>query len=143
MARSGRRSILRTQAIEIPIIVLPGIMGSRLIDSADGALVWNPKGTPMSDPGRMRIDTRRLIDVSRPLDADRNGRHPFRRGSANARIAAQIPGYYGLIHSFYGDLIATTVSRAAADPGTGTSTAISPQGVWLRIRLAAEQRAIG
>jgi pimeloyl-ACP methyl ester carboxylesterase len=55
----------------LPIVIVPGIMGSRLCDPRTGELVWNPLGAPIGDsPGAFTVKYDRLSQVSAELIPD-------------------------------------------------------------------------
>lgn len=88
----------------LPVIIVPGIMGTRLVD-ASGRSVWDP------DPGAgagaaartvWRADIGALGDVGRPLGPNpRTDRVP---SSAPARVRA-VPGVGGLVWGAYDRLV--------------------------------------
>jgi pimeloyl-ACP methyl ester carboxylesterase len=61
------------RARKLPIVIVPGTMGSRLQDPATGDLVWNPLGFPFhavqgqNEAGVFAANLKRLEEVNRPL----------------------------------------------------------------------------
>ena len=101
-------SVTRT----IPIIVLPGVMGTRLTDPGTGNLVWNPTGNPLPrfaarGQAGFAAKTKRLADVTSPLVPDET--HPC-TSSNSARdhetelLASNIENFLHLIPDFYADI---------------------------------------
>lgn len=106
---------LSAPAGKIPIIVVPGIMGSRLMDSS-GKLVWNPMGKPvdwdlpiyrlldMFDPGAFAANGERLADLQplspAKLDEDQASTMPW----SDLQRGAPIRNLYACILSCYAEL---------------------------------------
>ena len=88
---------------KIPIVIVPGIMGSRLTDPATQALVWNPTGwpLPMGEPGSFAANKARLRQVDQPLEPDETNK--FAQVADRVRVDP-INHYYNVISGFYGDL---------------------------------------
>ncbi len=87
---------------ELPIVVVPGIMGTRLTDPRTDELVWNPLGEPLGEgPGVFAVDPERLMQVSAPLVPDETHRYDL---ASQHRQVAHIKHWYNLIPKFYGDL---------------------------------------
>jgi pimeloyl-ACP methyl ester carboxylesterase len=91
---------------EIPIIVVPGIMGSRLTDPRTDELVWNPMGSPLSSSvggsaGVFMVDPDRIAQVAAPLVPDETHRYSL---ATEHRHIAHIKHFYNIIPEFYGDL---------------------------------------
>ena len=90
-----------------PIILVPGIMGSRLADPATDKLIWNPKGSDPTEAGSIQplvnsdLDFRsvRLHNVIQPLEPA--GGHDFLKGHHHTptRLAKQAERA-GILHSF-------------------------------------------
>ncbi|MEZ4389656.1 MAG: hypothetical protein R3A48_01065 [Polyangiales bacterium] len=86
----------------LPIVVIPGIMGSRLTDPRTGELAWNPMGEPLGDgPGAFTADFERIQQVAAPLVPDET--HRYERASQHREVQ-HIKHWYNLIPEFYGDL---------------------------------------
>ncbi len=86
----------------VPIIVVPGIMGSRLTDPRTDKLVWNPMGEPLGEgPCAFSVDPDRLQQIAAPLVPDETHRYDLK--SKHDEIA-HIKHWYNLIPDFYGDL---------------------------------------
>lgn len=88
-------------AKKIPIVLLPGIAGTRLIDVNTGNLVWNPTGVIPGEPGSFAADEAALGDINRQLEPDEV--HQFSSKDKRAK-AAPIRHFYNVINRFYGDL---------------------------------------
>jgi pimeloyl-ACP methyl ester carboxylesterase len=85
----------------IPIIVLPGIAGTRLTNPSTDSLVWNPMGLLPSEPGTFAADADALGNIGLTLVPDTT--HRFAQVADRARVEP-IRNYYNLIRSFYGAL---------------------------------------
>jgi pimeloyl-ACP methyl ester carboxylesterase len=87
----------------LPIIVIPGIMGTRLTDPKSDALVWNPVGAPVGDsPGPFACNVDRLMQISADLVPDET--HRFEEASKNDEVA-HIKHYFHLIPEFYDRMV--------------------------------------
>ncbi len=93
--------MLHTESVpEIPVVYVPGVMGTRLVDPTTGERVWNPI------PGRhFAADAERLMDPA-PLAPDPNLDNlpmlqniPFVTSDV-ARQAATIEGYGALLEGY-------------------------------------------
>lgn len=93
----------------LPIIIVPGIMGTRLKDPNTGKHVWNPVGSPLegegldASPGEFAADYQRLLQTSQELAVADDDTYPGDDATERA-VAEQIPGYYGPVPEFYGRL---------------------------------------
>jgi pimeloyl-ACP methyl ester carboxylesterase len=107
----------------LPIVFVPGIMGTRLndppslpTDDRKGTLVWNPTGFPFSiaagaTPGPFACDYERLQQVTAELLPDEN----YTYDDKASRDAVQhIKHYYNAVTPFY-----DTVLKALAMDGPG------------------------
>ncbi len=106
----------------IPIIVLPGIMGTRLTDPATNALVWNPTGTPLPrfaarGQNAFAAATSRIGDVTAPLVPDDthgcNNANSFNDFETQL-LGGNIENFLNLIPDFYADLVLTLESQLRA-----------------------------
>jgi len=94
------------RARKLPIVIVPGTMGSRLMDPASQKVVWNPTGFPVSplkaslELGNFAADTKRLEVVSAPLVPDQG---TFAREFLERRVA-HIRHFHSVIRAFYGVL---------------------------------------
>lgn len=82
----------------LPIIVVPGIMGTRLINARTRRFVWNPPGTGC--PGISNIDGKflgRLENEALPADAE----PPLAPLHPDRPLADQIEGFYELVTNSY------------------------------------------
>ena len=124
-AHSGRGKLKRAPAV-IPIFVIPGILGSRL--GQGGRLIWNPAGAgaftfrsllaglQFDDPGPLTCVTSILRDMNQVLvPEDRFGRYP--KGHKFHELGEKVPGFYGAVVSFYGELVRELVEELPKDLG--------------------------
>jgi pimeloyl-ACP methyl ester carboxylesterase len=103
-AEDGKTTPLSPGPRTIPIIIVPGIMGSRLSDTQDN-LVWNPTGTPLGrDAGLLAADVGKLSDVKRRLVPDTTNVFNSFNEIFHKRRAAPIVNFYHLIGDFYRDI---------------------------------------
>lgn len=87
----------------LPIIVLPGIAGSRLTDPVTGKLAWNPLGVPLGNSsGVFTADFDRLMQISAELVPDET--HMFEEDTELYNDAKRVKHYYNVLHDVYGDL---------------------------------------
>lgn len=103
-AEDGQTTPLSPGHRTIPIIIVPGIMGSRLSDT-QGNLVWNPTGgVAGGDPGSLAADVKKLSDVKRRLVPDTtNGFNDTSELGKKLR-AETVVNFYHLIGDFYRDI---------------------------------------
>ncbi len=108
----------------LPIIVVPGIMGSRLTDPKTGELVWNPVGKPIGDgPHPFACNNERLTQTSAELCPDET--HGFDDDEDDKENEIQgIKHYYNLVGDFYGAL---AKSLAALDCGQTGDYQLKPK----------------
>jgi pimeloyl-ACP methyl ester carboxylesterase len=100
----------------LPIVFVPGIMGSRLTDPATDKLAWNPMGLPIGDgPQVFTVDYDRLTQVSSPLVPDET--HPFDEDEPEFKEVAQIRHFYNLVHDFYAKFVRAIAGYAPGDGG--------------------------
>ena len=86
----------------MPIIFLPGMLGTRLSDSKTGKLVWNPTGTPFGPgPRAFKVDTKRLAQPA-PLAPD--DKHGF-TDRAQRRRYKHIRHYNNVVGTLYGSML--------------------------------------
>lgn len=101
----------------LPIIFLPGVMGSRLADPRTGDPVWNPCGSGfilrgdghLRSPRRYAADHRRLAQMSDELAVASADTYPGSDPEERA-IIESVDGYYGLIPEFYGSMLFSLAS---------------------------------
>lgn len=89
---------------KVPIVIVPGIMGSRLTDPATQSLVWNPFGWPNpvgDEPGIFAANKARLRQVDQPLAPDETNK--YAQVADRVRVDP-IHHYYNLLSKYYGDL---------------------------------------
>ena len=106
----------------LPIVVVPGVMGTRLKDPVSGDLVWNPMGSPFGNsPGDFAAVTARLENVGSPLDPagavvtqaqfEAETRQRERRGIATStntfarQLRVDVPHFDDLVPDFYDGLV--------------------------------------
>jgi pimeloyl-ACP methyl ester carboxylesterase len=104
-AQCGRTTPCSTPPRRLPIIVVPGVMGTRLTDAVTNKLIWNPlsEDAPSfgNSPGPFAADVDRLADMA-PLWPDvRNG---YSNDESKNRRAAKVSRFNNLITDYYGDL---------------------------------------
>ena len=100
--KRNERARLHTPARKLPIIIVPTILGSRLTDPKDNALVWNPLGIPVgSGPQPFKVDTGRLQNKSVRLVADET--HTYDSKIRRDKVR-HIRHYANLIPEMYGRL---------------------------------------
>ncbi len=88
---------------QIPIIVVPGIMGSRLTDPRTDKLAWNPLGAPMGNcGGNFAVDFDRLRQVSAELVPDET--HKYDDDDKNKK-AERIENYFNVFADIYDPLL--------------------------------------
>ncbi|MFO0619412.1 MAG: hypothetical protein U0414_42880 [Polyangiaceae bacterium] len=112
--------VVATPSRILPIIVVPGIGGTRLKDPVTHELVWNPMGSPMGNsPGAMAFDTDRMAEIDSPLEpvefrpslarveraelVASTGRGL--RQAESLRLRYDVLHYSNLIPDFYGNLV--------------------------------------
>jgi len=89
---------LKLPSKKLPIIVVPGIMGSRLAEPTTHKLIWNPM--PIRSPGGYlpSVGTSRLRDLS-PLSPDEWNTSDF--APDNTERAKLIKHFFGAVTDFY------------------------------------------
>jgi pimeloyl-ACP methyl ester carboxylesterase len=90
-----------SRARKLPIIIVPGTMGSRLVDPLTNETVWNPLGFPTSikERGSFAAKLARLERVDQPLVADTT--------QPTAADVAHIRNFHTVIRQFYGETART------------------------------------
>lgn len=102
MGNDQQNATAKVPGKRLPIVVVPGVMGSRLSEPGTNALVWNPTGTPLGgDPGSFAANSARLRNVAAPLAPDETNRYYL--DSDHNRVSP-IKHYYNVIAKFYGTL---------------------------------------
>lgn len=86
------------RARKLPIIIVPGTMGTRLSDPATRELVWNPT----ADRGLFAANVGRMKQINQPLVPDET--HGFRVADDNFVPTLNIRHVNNIIFSFYGGL---------------------------------------
>lgn len=119
----------------LPIIVVPGIMGTRLTDPKTDALVWNPLGFPFGDcPKGFTVGYGRMTQTSAELvpDETHGADDPTPSADDKAKMAAdalkaaeqktadykklqQVRHLNNLVVDFYGDMIKKLVDLDVGD----------------------------
>ncbi len=88
---------------ELPIVVVPDFMGTRLTDPVSDALVWNPLGKPFGDgPRTFEADQGRIGQASQELVPDET--HGFESDEDKARYA-DVTNAPHLVAAFYAPLV--------------------------------------
>lgn len=88
---------------ELPIVVVPDFMGTRLTDPVSGSLVWNPLGKPFgAGPRTFEIDYGRIGQTAQELVPDET--HGF-EDKADVETHAAITNAPHLVAAFYGPLV--------------------------------------
>lgn len=92
----------RVPGPKLPIVIVPGIMGSRLTDPATNDLVWNPLAIASGEePGPFAANYARLIRTNELLVPDETHRYPH----VSERVYVDpVNHFYNLIRGFYGGL---------------------------------------
>jgi pimeloyl-ACP methyl ester carboxylesterase len=117
--RIARAHAVRGQTIRLhvphrilPIVIVPGILGSRLTDAHTGKLVWNPTGTPFgAGPESFRVDYDRLAQPA-PLEPDES--HGFGDRASRQRVA-HIRHYDNIVGDIYGTLAEELADLSGGD----------------------------
>lgn len=107
LVSEGGETHASVEARTIPIIVVPGIMGTRLADPHGfHRLAWNPMAAPLGrSPANLVADADRLLDVDAPLAPDRWNSDGYDADLAHR--AEGIAHFYNLIPDFYDHLCFT------------------------------------
>ena len=124
-----------------PIVIVPGLMGTRLVDPASRQKIWDSlpsRGRPFA------AVLRRLVDPT-PLAPDTaTDNIPLlapRVTNAEAARARTIPNFGNITYEFYGRLaleLTAPAFRAAAQAGFGTAPAVYIAGYdWRRSNMFA------
>lgn len=122
----------RRRPTVVPIFVVPGILGSRL--SIGRQLYWNPAGVgwtshplfrrnpwqgpflklvgDLDDPGPLTCGVTVMRDVRYALTPDEHNTYP--PGHKYHALGERVPGFYGCVISFYGELIRKLVNELPA-----------------------------
>jgi pimeloyl-ACP methyl ester carboxylesterase len=108
----------------LPIILVPGIMGTRLTDGKTGELIWNPVGKPLGDgPQPFACNNERLSQTSSELVPDET--HGFDYDEDDKEKAVQgIKHFYNLVGDFYGNV---AKALAALDCGQSGEYQLKPR----------------
>jgi pimeloyl-ACP methyl ester carboxylesterase len=87
---------------EVPVIVVPGLCGSRLTDPRTGELIWNPQGGPTGDsPGPFACDPARLAQISAPLVPDETHAYEYLDDYNKYK---DIKHFYNVLSELYGPI---------------------------------------
>lgn len=86
----------------LPIIFVPGMLGTRLMDQKTGKLVWNPTGIPFGPgPRAFKVDYDRLNQPA-PLVPDEKHSH---KDPEQKRRYKYIKHFNNVVGTLYGDLV--------------------------------------
>lgn len=91
-AQSGQQATVRQSPGRFPIIVVPGIMGTRLQEN--GSLVWNPRGLEPREAGGFHSDTTRLGRAA-DLYPDEGVERHHNRGMHDVAMSCGAPDQQG------------------------------------------------
>ncbi len=118
-ASASEQSHASTEERRIPIIIVPGFMGTRLFDPASQKLVWNPTGGGFGGeaPGDFAADSTRLLNLAPLFPAE-----PFADASATETADNKTVRHYSnVVPDYYRDLCFELAKLSgAADPEAGT-----------------------
>jgi pimeloyl-ACP methyl ester carboxylesterase len=114
-AEDNATTPLASKVRQIPIVIVPGVMGTRLSRDVaekrkDGSwhnverLVWNPTGGFLGDPGPSACDTRYLRDARNDAHPDTSNTFDRKKRAELFDRAKGIVNFYNLVYKFYGDL---------------------------------------
>ena len=84
----------------LPVVVVPGIMGTRLMNPVNRHLVWNPPECP----GAFKADGKYLEDLKKPV-VPAFEPPSLRVGHPDYFVALEVEGYYELVTSHYAAFI--------------------------------------
>ena len=113
-AALNEKARLHAPARYLPIVVVPGNLGSRLTDPATDKLIWNPLGLPLGDgPGAFASDLDRLTQVTAELVPDDS--HPFDDEDPRSKTVQGIKNYYHVVGEFYGELAQQMATLGTSD----------------------------
>ncbi|MEP7120508.1 MAG: alpha/beta fold hydrolase [Byssovorax sp.] len=88
----------------LPIIIVPGIMGTRLTDAKSGELIWNPVGKPLGEgPQPFAVNNERLSQTSSELIPDETHGYDYDEDDKENEIKG-IKHFYNLVGDFYAKL---------------------------------------
>jgi pimeloyl-ACP methyl ester carboxylesterase len=122
-ASLGAPARLHAPVRYLPIIVVPGIVGTRLTDPVTDKLAWNPTGLPFSGaPKAFTVDYDRLTQTTAELVPDET--HGWDDDDPRADAVKNIKHYYNLVTDFYGNL---AQSLAALDTGKTGDIQLKPK----------------
>jgi len=98
MAESNATAAIRLK--KVPIVIVPGLFGTRLSEPGTGKLVWNPA---VSGHGAFAADDVRLKQVDRPLVPDEGNSFPVNHD--NFLKLLPIKHHNNVLFDFYGNLV--------------------------------------
>jgi pimeloyl-ACP methyl ester carboxylesterase len=102
-ASRGGETRVHTEVRSIPVVFVPGFMGSRLTDPKNDALVWNPTGGPIgATPGGFAVDFKVLQQITHTLVPDET--HPYAKRSDHERVK-HVRHFYQVLTDYYGDCV--------------------------------------
>jgi pimeloyl-ACP methyl ester carboxylesterase len=99
-AEKGQGTRLHSPHRLMPIVFVPGLMGTRLSDGSK--LAWNPMGKPLGKcPGSFAADVARL---GRPTALEPDEKNHFKKQSERDEVA-NIRNFTHIVGGFYADLV--------------------------------------
>jgi hypothetical protein len=99
--RNATTRVHATQRM-LPVIFVPGMLGTRLSDSKTGKLVWNPTGIPFGPgPRPFKVDYDRLNQPAPLIPDEKNG---FKDREQKRRYK-HIVHYNNVVGTLYGDML--------------------------------------
>jgi hypothetical protein len=106
-AKKGGTTRIHVPRKYLPIVVVPGVMGTRLVDekpgtAGEGKLVFNPKGKPLGDsPAALVVDFKRLGKPAELAPAEGHGY----RNESERNAVKHIRHFNNLVTDLYGELV--------------------------------------
>lgn len=101
----------------LPIVVVPGILGTRLVDEkvgqpGEGKLVFNPTGKPFgASPAAMVVDYKRLTKAAELAPAEGHGY----KNRSEREAVKHIRHFNNLVTDLYGDLVKRLVEMGQSE----------------------------
>ena len=102
-----------------PIIVIPGVMGSRLVEDKSGTVVWGAFGTGQVNPGTPQ--GARLVALPLQADTGQAAAHgSLRADGALDRYVVRLFGLPMALDAYY-QILSALGARVSARPGPSTT----------------------